>query len=64
MEKKHGYVAFMLRIWLANSRSKEVWYASLENDQTGERRVFVSLEALVEYLKSQVEVIIKVNASD
>ena len=54
----------MLRIWLANSKSKGAWYASLENAQTGERRVFASLEALVEYLKSQAEAIIKVSALD
>lgn len=52
LPSKYGaYVAYMLRLWQAGSRSgRPVWRASLENPHTGERLAFGTVEDLFVYL--------------
>jgi hypothetical protein len=44
------YMAYMLRLWRANTGAQPVWRASLESPHTGERLGFASLEALFVFL--------------
>jgi hypothetical protein len=59
-KRRAGYLAFMLRLWqtrqVTGTPPIEVpatWRASVENPHTGERRGFLSLEALFDYLREQ-----------
>ena len=47
------YLAFLLRVWQANSDDETVWRASLEDPHTGERHAFASLEALYTFLGTE-----------
>jgi hypothetical protein len=51
---KLDYLSFLLRLW-RESGEEAVWRASLEDPHTGERMGFASLEALVAFLRQQVE---------
>jgi hypothetical protein len=44
------YMAYMLRLWRADTGAQPVWRASLESPHTGERLGFGSLEALFVFL--------------
>ena len=46
------YFSYLLRLWRTGKES--AWKASLEDPQTGERRGFGSLEALVHFLQQQL----------
>ena len=46
------YLSYMLRLWRTGKES--AWKASLEDPQTGERRGFGSLNALVHFLQQQL----------
>lgn len=48
----------MLRIWSVRNDQKILWRASMENAQTGERRVFADLDDLFEYLQSQAAALV------
>ena len=54
MNKRVHYQAYMLRMWHDQSEPGDVWRASLESPHTGERRCFVSLEALFDFLKQRI----------
>ena len=43
------HLSYLLRLW-RESEEQEVWRASLEAPQTGERTGFASLEALLVFL--------------
>jgi hypothetical protein len=52
------YLSYLLRLWRvendkAAGADKAVWRASLEVPHTGERRVFASLDELLEFLRQQ-----------
>jgi hypothetical protein len=49
------YLSFLLRLWRINQNGCEIWRASLENPRTGERRGFVSLEALIMFLLQKTQ---------
>ncbi len=44
------YLAYMLRIWQANSDGRRIWRASLESPHTGERQGFADLKSLFAFL--------------
>lgn len=44
------YLAYMLRLWRAETKDGPVWRASLESPHTGERARFAGLEALFAFL--------------
>jgi hypothetical protein len=46
-----GYIAFLLRLWLAGDGDQPQWRASLEDPRTGQVQGFANLEEMVEYLK-------------
>jgi hypothetical protein len=50
-QEQADYLSYLLRLWLENDSEKPVWRASLENAETGEPKVFASLELLVEFLR-------------
>ncbi len=47
------YLAYLLRLWRVDGGGELVWRALLENAHTGERRQFVDLDALFEFLREQ-----------
>jgi hypothetical protein len=47
--------SYLLRLWPTGSAEQQVWRASLENVQTGERMGFANLEQLFVYLMQQIE---------
>jgi hypothetical protein len=52
------YQAYLLRLWQERSQHParlEVWRFSLEEPQTGVRRGFTSLEAVMSFIESQIE---------
>ena len=56
--KPPRYCVYVLRFWEERSRHPDrpgVWRFSLEDPRTGERRGFASLEAVVAFLRGQVE---------
>ena len=50
-----AYQSYLLRLWRAPGGAEQPWRASLENPLTGERRGFADLEALVAYLRDEIE---------
>jgi len=47
--------SYLLRLWQTGSAGQQVWRASLENIQTGERLGFANLEQLFVFLMEQTE---------
>jgi hypothetical protein len=57
-DKPPRYCVYVLRFWEERSQYPDrpgVWRFSLEVPRTGERHGFASLEALVAFLRAQVE---------
>jgi hypothetical protein len=52
--KQPVYLSYLLRLWRTPTAGEAAWRASLENPQTGERRGFASLDAMVAYLRRQI----------
>ena len=52
-EQARPYFSYLLRIWQENDREAPIWRASLEDPQSGERKGFLSLDALVAYILDQ-----------
>lgn len=46
-----GYTTYLLRLWNADAEQGPVWRVTLENPRTGERHVFLNLEALLAFLE-------------
>jgi len=56
MDKQHTTShSYLLRLWQTGSAGQQVWWASLENVQTGERLGFANLEQLFVFLMQQTE---------
>ena len=53
--KTRPYFSYLLRIRQENDREVPVWRASLEDPQTGQRRGFLDLEALIAYIQATTE---------
>ncbi len=51
---KKKYRSFLLRLWQVEAEKKHVWRFSLEDPITGERKGFVNLGELTNYLISTV----------
>jgi hypothetical protein len=49
------YRSYLLRLWRAEEGGKDVWRASLQDSQSGERISFATLEALFTFLQEQLE---------
>ena len=49
------YLSYLLRLWLAGSNDQPEWRLVLIDPQTGERRGFASLEALMDYLQTRMK---------
>lgn len=47
------YLSYLLRLWTSERDGQRIWYASLENPQTGERIGFGSLEHLFDFLRDR-----------
>ena len=45
--------SFLLRLWQAESHGPLIWRASLQNPDTGERRVFASVADLLCFLEER-----------
>ena len=54
-DERERYMSYLLRLWQTTSGNKVVWRASLENSQTGERRGFASLDALLRFLRQTTD---------
>ena len=52
---RERYISYLLRLWQTTSGDQVVWRASLENSQTGERRGFASLDALLRFLRQTTD---------
>jgi hypothetical protein len=50
-----GYHSYLLRLWRAREGERDVWRASLQDPQSGERISFATAEALFAYLQEQLE---------
>ena len=53
-QETDGYHSYLLRVWQERRASECLWRASLESVQTGELRNFADLEALFEFLRSEM----------
>ncbi len=53
MNKREGYISYLLRIWETANGETRLWRAQLEQPGTGERRGFASLQDLFRFLESQ-----------
>ncbi len=50
-----SYQSYLLRLWCVPGERGATWRASLENPQTGERHGFASLDAMVAFLRRQID---------
>jgi hypothetical protein len=55
MEKRDEYLSYMLRLWRVSRDGQGMWWASLENSQTGKRHNFSDLENLFAFLRGLSE---------
>lgn len=53
VEQGRDYYSYMMRLWRVSERGTMVWRASLESAQTGERKGFVALDDMFDYLREQ-----------
>jgi hypothetical protein len=50
-----AYQSYLLRLWRAPGGDEQPWRASLQDPLTGERQGFADLEALVAYLRDEID---------
>jgi hypothetical protein len=50
-----GYRSYLLRLWRVKVGGRDLWRASLQDPQSGERISFATVEALFAYLQEQLE---------
>ena len=63
-DKCERYISYLLRLWQAADGDQVVWQASLENAQTGERRGFADLDALLNFLRQTTDTETKPSEQD
>lgn len=51
--QRQDYLAYLLRLWRADTKQGPVWRASLDSPHTGERQGFADLAALFAFLEDQ-----------
>jgi len=49
------YISCLVRLWRVREGEKDVWRASLQDPQSGERISFVTVEALFAFLRDQIK---------
>jgi hypothetical protein len=49
------YRSYLMRLWRVKEGDRDVWRASLQDPQSGERISFATIEALFAYLQEQLE---------
>jgi hypothetical protein len=49
------YRSYLLRLWRVREGERDVWRASLQDPQSGERISFSTLDALFAFLQEQLE---------
>jgi hypothetical protein len=52
-EQPH-YLSYLVRMWRVEGKHGWQWRASLESPESGERRVFPSLEHMIAFLRAQM----------
>jgi hypothetical protein len=52
-QERPDYLSYLLRLWRAQEKGRDVWRASLQSPQSGEQVRFATLEALIDYLRQQ-----------
>ena len=55
VEKGTDYYSFLLRMWRVKENNQQVWRASLDNVESGDKRGFACLEELLAYLRQTAE---------
>ncbi len=53
--ERPAYQSYLLRLWHAPGGAGQPWRASLQDTLSGERQGFADLEALLAYLRDQIE---------
>jgi len=53
-DQQLSYLSYLLRLWRTTIAGEATWRASLEDPQTGERRGFASLDAMMTFLRWQI----------
>jgi hypothetical protein len=51
--EERRYISYLLRLWQTTSGDETAWRASLEDSETGERKGFADLDALLAFLRQQ-----------
>ncbi len=54
-QDQQRYHSYLLRLWQTDSGKEGVWRASLEIPGSGDRQGFASLEALINFLETQIK---------
>ncbi len=58
LDDKKNYSVFVLRMWQEKEADQEIgftWRFSLEDPNTGERKGFTSMEALLDFLEQKTQ---------
>jgi hypothetical protein len=55
VEQTIDYRSYLLRLWRVKEGDRDVWRASLQDAQSGERISFATVEALFAFLEEQLE---------
>ena len=53
MKRQRQYLSYLLRLWRENGGDVQIWRATLERPQDGERLVFASLVDLFAFLDKE-----------
>lgn len=48
------YASYLLRLWQVEKNGEQVWRASLESAQTGEKQLFAFFDDLVAFLQQEM----------
>ena len=54
-KRRQRYLAYLLRLWQADTDEGPAWRASLESPHTGERQGFADLETLFSFLREKTD---------
>lgn len=52
--ERSRYLAYLLRLWQVRDHQEMIWRASLESPHTGQRHGFADLDALFEFLETEM----------
>jgi len=56
-KERPDYLSYALRLWRPSDEERGVWRASLQSARTHERKNFVSLDEMFEFLWEQIGVL-------